>query len=186
MSINSVAKEHYSAGVISYTRWRADASGHLDAAIEADANFALPKLVKAWVLQGARDTTFTQPISDLVKDFERCMPATQGREQDLLAALQLARAGKGIESATALESILHKNPTDLLVHQLLHESLFWLGQFDWMRDVIEKATPAWDETSADYDPFLALRAFANEEAGYLEDAERFGFSNVPDRAAYKR
>jgi len=82
-------------------------------------------LVKAWVLQGARDTTFTQSISDLVKDIECCMPAAQGREQDLLAALQLARAGKGIESATALESILHKNPTDLLVHQLLSDTGEW-------------------------------------------------------------
>jgi len=146
MSINSVAQDHCSAGVFSYTRWRADASGHLDAAIEADANFALPKLVKAWVLQGARDTTFTQSISDLVKDIECCMPAAQGREQDLLAALQLARSGKGVESATALESMLHKEPTDLLVHQLLHEGLFWMGRADWMRDVIEKAIPAWDET----------------------------------------
>jgi len=91
----------------------------------------------------------------------------------MLSALQLARSGKGIESATALETILHKAPTNLLVHQLLHESLFWMGRADWMRDVIERSVPAWDETSADYGPFLSLRAFANEEAGYLDDAERF-------------
>jgi tetratricopeptide (TPR) repeat protein len=130
------------------------------------------------VLQGARDTIFTQNINDLVKFTERLLPSGQSREKDLFIALQLARQGKGIESATVLEAILHKNPTDLLVHQLLHEGLFWLGQAHWMRDVIEKAIPSWDETSADYGPLLSLRAFANEEAGYLKDAERYGRMSI--------
>ena len=174
MITNITSSEHYTAGVLSYTRWRADAMQHINAAIEVDEDALLAKLTKAWVLQGARDTTFTKNISDLVESTESLLPPGQSRERDLFEALQLARQGKGIESATALEAILHKDPTDLLVHQLLHEGLFWLGQAHWMRDTIEKAIPAWDETLPDYGPFIALRAFANEEAGYLKDAERFG------------
>ena len=173
MPIDSKASDHYSAGVFSYTRWRADAVKHLDLAIQADNDYALPRLVKAWVLQGARDTNFINMIKDLVDDAERCITSSNTYEYELLAALQLARSGKGIESATALETMLHKDPTNLLVHQLLHESLFWMGRSAWMRDVIERAIPAWDETSEDYGPFLSLRAFANEEAGYFDDAERF-------------
>lgn len=178
MFTNETAREHYSAGVLSYTRWRADAMQYLNASIEADADAVLPQLTKAWVLQGARDTTFTQNISDLVNSSERLLPLGQSREKDLFEALQFARQGKGIESATALESRLHVEPTDLFVHQLLHEGLFWLGQAHWMRDAIEKSMPAWDETSVDYGPFLALRAFANEEAGYIKDAEKFGRMSI--------
>jgi len=173
MPVNAIATSHYSKGVHSYTRWRADAVGYLDLAISTDENYALARLVKAWVLQNARDATYTQNITMLVDEAKRCMPTIQGHEHELLSALELERSGKGIESATALETILHKEPTNLLVHQLLHENLFWMGQFGWMRDVIEKAIPAWDESSPDYGPFLSLRAFANEEAGYIDDAERF-------------
>ena len=173
MPSNITAAHHLKNGIHSYTRWRADAMGHFDAAIAADANSALPKLVKAWILQGARDSKFTGIITGLVDQAERSLPATQGYEHNLLAALQLSRMDKGVESATELEIILHQDPTNLLVHQLLHENLFWMGQSAWMRDVIERAIPAWDETSPDYGPFLSLRAFANEEAGYLQDAERF-------------
>lgn len=43
------------AGVEGYTEFRADTMEYLDAAIAADVDFALPKLVKAWVLHAARD-----------------------------------------------------------------------------------------------------------------------------------
>jgi len=108
MMTNITSSEHYTAGVLSYTRWRADAMQHINAAIEVDANALLPKLTKAWVLQGARDTTFTKNISDLVESTESLLPPGQSRERDLFEALQLARQGKGVESATALEAILRK------------------------------------------------------------------------------
>ena len=59
MLTNSTVRDHYAAGIFSYTRWRADVFRHLDAAIEADEGLVLPRLVKAWALQGARDTAFT-------------------------------------------------------------------------------------------------------------------------------
>ena len=50
------------AGVEGYAEFRADAMECLDAAIAADVEFALPKLVKAWVLHGARDAKYAPTI----------------------------------------------------------------------------------------------------------------------------
>jgi tetratricopeptide (TPR) repeat protein len=58
----------------------------------------------------------------------------------------------------------------------VQDEIFWLGKAQWMRDIAERAAPFWQETSADYGAFLSYRAFANEEAGYLNEAERFGLT----------
>ena len=47
---NQEAAKAYDRGACSFVAWRADAMGHLDAAIEADPDFAMPKLLKAWIL----------------------------------------------------------------------------------------------------------------------------------------
>ena len=172
--INANAVEHCTAAINSFVRFRADTSVHLDAALGADENYALPRLVKAWYLQGGRDAGFAATVSNLVMEAEQSLPSGSGPEHDLLAALKLAQAGRGVESTSKLEEILLTAPTDLFVHTLAHEALFWLGRFDWMRDIAERAAPAWRETDEGYGPFLSLRAFANEEAGCLESAERFG------------
>ncbi len=171
---NTKAPDHCSAGIESLLRMQADAMAHIDAAIAADESFALPLLVKAWMLHGGRDANAANAVSSLMFEAVRCLPSTNCREAELLWALKLARAGRGIEGASVLEKLLLRSPTDLLVHQLIHEEIFWTGQFDWMRKVVERAAPAWNETLEGYGHFLSIRAFANEESGYIDDAERYG------------
>jgi len=168
------AADHCATGVTSFIRWRADAMHHIDMAIATDEHYALPRLVKAWMLHGAGDATYADKICKLKAETEQCLPSTDCREAKLLCALKLAHAGNGIEAATVLEQMLLESPTDPLLHQLAQEEIFWMGRADWMRDITERAAPAWQETSEHYGSFLSLRAFANEEAGYLDDAERFG------------
>ncbi|MBT7760278.1 MAG: hypothetical protein HN732_23305 [Rhodospirillaceae bacterium] len=52
--------------------------------------------------------------------------------------------------------------------------LFWNGRAAWMREMVERAAPAWNKDLVDYGCFLSARAFANEEAGHYEPAERHG------------
>lgn len=52
----------YDRGARSFVAWRADAMGHLDAAIAADPDFAMPKLLKAWILHAARTNKFTPAV----------------------------------------------------------------------------------------------------------------------------
>lgn len=171
---HSDAIKQCARGMASYVSWRADALDHIDAAIAADENYALPRLVKAWMLHGGRDATYRDTVSSLISDIERCLPSTESREFTLWSALKDAHAGYGIEAATALDGLLNQSPTDLLTHQLFQNELFWTGRANWMCGVVERAAPAWSESTEGYGAFLSVRAFANEEAGQLEDAERFG------------
>jgi len=162
----------------SFVGWKADAMVLTDAAIAADQDHVLPKLLKAWMLQGSRDESHAQLISRLVTDSERVISPNAGREQALLQSLKFASVGKGIEAATCLHGYLQENPTDIMVHLIGQNEVFWLGRADWMRDLAEQAAPAWHDGIDGYSAFLAVRSFANEESGHFDDAERYGLMSL--------
>lgn len=173
-STNEIAVAACNAGIESFNRNRADAMSHLDAAMTADDSFALPRLAKAWMLQSARDANYAENIQALISSAEACLDESDDRDGDYLRALKLAFSGRGIESATILEALLDRYPTDLLAHRLVQYELFWNGRARWMLDIAERAAPYWSESVEGYATFLSCRAFSNEEAGRYTQAERDG------------
>jgi len=173
-----LAKDSCELGLSQFSRFRADAMQHIDAAIAADPNYCLPLIAKACMLQGANDNCYSDQVSELIKKSRDRLPSGESRESSLLDAVSHALEGHGVEAATILDQRLLECPTDLFAHVLLQEETFWLGQSRWMLDTIERAAPAWQQSDKDYGSFLALRAFANEEAGYLNKAEKYGRESV--------
>jgi hypothetical protein len=173
-SSNAEAVAACNAGVEGYNRWRADAIGHLDAAMQADPDFALPKITKAWILHMGRSASFAGKVEELTAQAEACLDPAIERDSTLLAALRVASAGRGIEAATILEAHLDRHPTDLLAHRLVQFELFWNGRAAWMLDIVERAAQHWSPDVEGYGAYLSCRAFSNEEYGNYADAERHG------------
>ncbi len=173
-SNRKAAMDHCAAGIAGSVFLRADAIGHVNAAISADRSYALSYLAKAWMLHAAHDDRFSDKISGLLDKADQCGLAKDSYEHGLYSALKLINGAKEVDGVRVLEAILDKSPTDLFVHQLIQDEVFWMGRSDWMRSITEKAAPAWRETMKGYGSFLSFRAFANEEAGYLDDAEQYG------------
>ncbi|MBX2823937.1 MAG: tetratricopeptide repeat protein [Gammaproteobacteria bacterium] len=174
MNSNESPQQLCTTGIEHYVRWRADAMSYVNRAIDDAKDYALPRLVKGWMLHGGRDARFRADIDQLLVDARAVLPVSGERERLLHSSLEFASSGRGIEAATQLEYWLDAHPDDLLVQQLIQNELFWMGRAQWMREVTERAAVAWTEQTPGYGPFLSLRAFANEEAGALDDAERFG------------
>ncbi|MBT3535441.1 MAG: tetratricopeptide repeat protein [Rhodospirillaceae bacterium] len=168
------AAKAFDAGMRSFVRWRTDAMAHLDEAIAADPEFALAKLVKGWIMQTGRTTAFWPAIKALLAEADPLMGDADDREQAYFGSLTAAVNGHGVEAATILEAMLSRHPTDLLAHRLVQFELFWNGRSGWMRDIVERATPAWPEDMADYGCFQSVRSFSNEEACEFDLAERCG------------
>ena len=171
---NPAAAAAYDRGARSFVAWRADAMGHLDAAIEADPDFAMPKLLKTWILHAARTRKFTPVVQDLLSAVEPLVADASPRERALAASVRIANAGDLQGGVSLLETYLAENPQDIVVHRLAQFELFWSGESKWMRDIVERAVPAWDEDTPDFAHFQAVRAFSNEEGGDYETAERSG------------
>ena len=173
-SHNPQALEACNAGIEGYIHWRSDATGHLDAAISADPDFALPKIVKAWALCMGRSAAYAKKIDALAEQANGCLAKDDPREVAYLRALRAAASGRGIEAATELEALLERFPHDLLAHRLVQFELFWNGRAEWMLDIVERSAPRWDGNIAGFGAFCAVRAFSNEEAGRHTEAEKFG------------
>jgi hypothetical protein len=171
---NAAAAAAYDRGARSFVAWRADAVGHLDAAIAADPDFAMPKLLKAWILHAARTRKFSPAVESLLGEAEPLLADASAREQALAASVRTAHRGELQGGVSILETYLADNPRDVVAHRLAQFELFWSGESKWMRDIAERAAPAWDETVPDFAHFQAVRAFSNEEAGDYETAERTG------------
>jgi hypothetical protein len=171
---DAAAAAAYDTGGRSFVAWRADAIGHLNKAIEADANFVLPKLLKAWILHSARTAKFNPVVDSLLAAAQPFLGDAPARERALAEAVRVAHGGNLQAGVAVLETHLALNPTDIVAHRLLQFELFWSGESQWMRDIAERAAPAWNENVPDFAHFQAVRAFSNEEAGDYETAEKAG------------
>ncbi len=168
------AAKAYDKGARSFVAWRADTMEHLNAAIVADPLFIMPKILKAWILHGGRTSKYGPTINTLLNEITQNIDSADSRERALIDALKEANAGNPQTGAATLEAHLANNPSDLVAHRLLQFELFWCGESNWMREIAERAAPAWSEGSPDYAHFLAVRAFSNEEAGDYDTAEECG------------
>lgn len=168
----AAAADAFNRGMKSYVAWRTDAFDHLDAAIEADPDFAMARLAKGWILQTARSARFRPAIEGLIRS--AAVDPNDARAHAYRDSLAAAVKGHGVVASTILEAYLAEQPTDLLAQRLVQFELFWNGRADWMREVTERAAPHWSADIADYGCFQSCRAFSNEEAGDYALAEKCG------------
>lgn len=166
------------SGMSQIGRFQADAMQLIDASIEADNQYCLPLIVKATMLQGSNDARFKSQVNELINRSQQLLSHNARFESGLLSAVCAASAGKGLEAASYYDKLLSESPDNLFLHTLAQEQIFWLGDAKWMRDITERAAPAWSESHKDYGPLLSLRAFANEEAGDYKNAEYYGRAAV--------
>jgi len=97
------------------------------------------------------------------------------RERLHLAALaRWAGGGDVIAAAEMWDRILADHPTDLLALKLHHYTTFWTGRSQVLTATVEGVIDAWDPSTPGYDHVLGMNAFALNECGRFEDAERVG------------
>ena len=100
------------------------------------------------------------------------------RERRHLDALDAWIRGEFEQAAAHLEAILAGHPRDVLALRLAHYLHFYLGDDENLRDSIGRVLHAWDDTVDGYGYVLGMHAFALEEWGACDEAERAGRSAV--------
>jgi len=155
-----------------YNYWRADAMLHLKDAFAQDAEYPLAQAVKGLILATGRNTNYQGMIEECVQSARAGQQAIPAPQRHYVDALDALARGELTEAVTVYEEILAQHPTDLFAHRLVQQELFWMGEARWMADVAEASAPAWSEADTGYGMFLSVHAFALEEAGDCERAER--------------
>ena len=146
-----------------------DAIGLFDEARQAEPDFAMAHLGKAWVFTVANDPVLRAQAQVLV-DAARSLTLNE-REQAHLAALSHLCQGARAAAVAVLDRHLMRYPFDLLAHQGAALTDGFLGRFHLVRDRTARALPLWSKDQPGYGTLLALHGFGLEEAGDYARAE---------------
>jgi hypothetical protein len=160
--------------VSDYYAWKGDPVALLYTATGQDPAFTLghSAIASLLALNGFRGDN--PAVTDAIAKAETAIGGATARERQHLAAAKAWAAGAIIGATDIWENILVDHPTDALALRFAHDSYFYLGHSQSIRDSVARVLPAWDPQGENYGYVLGQYAFGLEEAGELRRAEEVG------------
>ena len=173
---NAAAVAGFDRTIGAYLGLRADTGDHLKATLEADPGFVMAHVLRGYfMLLFASRRLLGRALASL--DAARKAAGEGGcnrREEMHIAALESWSSGDQNRALALWDRILTEWPRDVLALKLSEYWNFYLGDCRGMREVQARVAPCWDESVPDYGKVLGMSAFALEECGAYEEAERRG------------
>ena len=177
---SDAAVRNFDATLAQYLRFGTETGDRLKEALAED-----PEMVLAHCVKGYFFMLFCVPA--LVAKARRSLDAARqsaaergatDRERRHLDALDAWIRGEFEQAAAHFEAILAEHPRDIVALKLAHYLHFYLGDNENHRDSIGRVLHAWDDTVDGYGYVLGMHAFALEESGAYDEAERAGRAAV--------
>ena len=187
LSARPEAVPHWNAAVTGVLSHAASTPGHLEAALEADPDFALAHAAKGLFLLLLGRRELDAPAAAALR---AARAAAEGRpvtprEALYAEALGAWLGGSPSEAVRHLEAVLAAHPGDALAMKLNHSVRFTLGDAAGMRASLEACAPAYGADHPARGYLDGCRAFALEETGDYAAALAAGHEAVaraPDDA----
>ena len=181
---NDAAVRNFDSTMAQYLRFGTETGDWLKRTLAEDPEMALAHCLKGYFFM-----LFCVPAlavkARLSLEAGRRSVAERGatdRERRHLDALDAWIRGEFGQAAAHLETILAGHPRDILALKLAHYLHFYLGDNENQRDSIGRVLHAWDDTVDGYGYVLGMQAFALEESGAYDEAERSGRAAVERNA----
>ena len=155
-----------------YLSLRIDTGDHLKATLEADPSFVMANVLRGYfMLLFASRKLLGRALSSL----EAAREGGRNRREELhIEALGAWASGDQKRALDIWDAILTEWPRDVLALKLSEYWNFYLGDCRGMREIQARVAPHWDESVPDYGKVLGMSAFALEECGAYDEAERRG------------
>jgi tetratricopeptide (TPR) repeat protein len=167
---SAAAVERFDAVIDDLYYYRLGVGDRLDALLEAFPEFLLAHVLKGYSLMG-EGTLDAHPKAQAHLLKAEALPANP-RERLHQEALRAWIAQDASARATAWEQILVEWPLDLLALRQHTGALFWTGDKRHQAEVSAGVASHWGPQTPGYGHFLSAHAFAMEEVGQYELAER--------------
>jgi tetratricopeptide (TPR) repeat protein len=168
------------ATVSAFLGFRSDTGDRLKAAFALDPDMPMAHVLRGsfMLLFGRRAMVPRAQSSLAAAEAAAGRTALTEREKAHLAALSLWVAGDLAGATSGWERVAAEHPRDILALRLGQYGCFYMGESARMRQVIERALPAWSEGIPDHAFLLGAHAFGLEETGDYTEAERAGRAAV--------
>jgi len=173
---SEVATAEWDRAVEGFLAHDKETPASLARALEADPDCALAWCAKGLFTMLLARAELTSPAKDALARAEASIRVrgASAREWRYVEALRNATQGSFIGAVAALEADIDDHPRDSLAAKLSHSLRFMLGDARGMRESIERvvARAGLDHPHLGY--LLGCLAFALEETGAYQEAERIG------------
>ncbi len=157
-----------------YLDYRTTASSHVKAALEADPDFALALCFRGYFLLMLENRAVFPKIKQTIDEIRPKVGGLTPRERLHIQALEAWAAGDIMKACSQWEQILTDHPLDLLALKLHHTMTFYTGRSQVMRSVVSGVLGEWDDNIPGYGCVQGMYAYALEECGAYEEAEKWG------------
>jgi tetratricopeptide (TPR) repeat protein len=164
------------AAVDAFVGHRADCATRITDALHADPQLPIAHCLQGFALKLLARQEFAPPAAaslSQAREAARAQDATP-RETAMIDALESWCDGDMRRAGDILSARLVRDPHDLLAIKLHHSVHFMLGNRRTMLETLRHVVTAWDETIPGFGFVLGCYAFALEESGAYDSAERVG------------
>ncbi|HLW93431.1 MAG TPA: tetratricopeptide repeat protein [Roseiarcus sp.] len=162
--------------------WKGDPVGGLQSALDRDPSFTLgaSAISLLYMLGGFRGDS--APVRAALSAAEASIGGATLREKRHLEAAKAWAAGAIFGATQIWEDVLLDHPADALALRFAHNSYYYLGHSESIRDSVARVLPFWDPANPNYGFVLGQYAFGLEEAGDLRRAEEVGRAAIARNA----
>lgn len=171
---SSVAAENYENALNAFLNYETVAGGLIKEVLAAQPGVFMASILRGYMTLMVEGKATRNRVAKSIETIELGASDATGRERLHLDALARWSQGNPIGAAQFWEQILVLEPLDLLALKMHHYTTFWTGRADILRTTIESILPFWNDSIAGYDHVLGMHAFALNECGRYEEAERIG------------
>lgn len=168
------AAKHIDQAVTDYLDYRTTAFNHVRAALEQDPAFVLGLCFRGYFLLMLENKAILPKVQQALDEIQPNLDAATRRERLHVKALEAWAAGDIMRACLHWEEVLTEFPLDLLALKLHHTMSFYAGRSQVMRSVVASVLGEWGDELPGYGCVQGMYAYALEECGAYEEAEKWG------------
>jgi tetratricopeptide (TPR) repeat protein len=179
-STSTKALEHFNQALYDFMHFRGKLVENIDAAINADPNFALGYAYKGYVGVLGTEPKDAAVAKTVIENFLKSTNLSRSNERERLHlhAAKTLLDGDFHSSSQQLAEISRQYPRDILALSVGHQLDFFTGNATLLQHRIERALPAWTKEDKYYSNLLGMFSFGLEESGDYTRAEEVGLEAV--------
>ncbi|XP_074533688.1 tetratricopeptide repeat protein 38 [Halichoeres trimaculatus] len=177
----------YDSVLTQYVKWMSDESmGGLEACISAmkaaDPNFVMGHLISTG-LELVSTGSSIRLDQRLAADMKRTVELANSqditpREKLHVKAMELFSRGNFLKANDIWEDILVDHPTDMLALKFSHDSYFYIGAQNKLRDSVARVLPFWKPHVPLYRYLKGMYSFGLMETRFYDEAERVAMEGL--------
>jgi len=171
---SAAAAQHIDRAVTDYMDYRMTAGSGIKTALEHDPTCVLALCIRGYFLLMLENKALLPRVKQTLDDIGPHLHAVTRREQFHVKTLAAWAAGDIMRACFHWEEVLTDFPLDLLALKLHHTMTFYTGRSQVMRSVVASVMGEWNDAVPEYGCVQGMYAYALEECGAYDEAERWG------------